>query len=216
MQLLAFISITSGAHHPHLREAIRQTWLLPCIASPLCDYRFFVDLPRSKHTHEILSEHNVYQDMSFRDSCALMTRHHDDVHYGNAPPVRENLLIIANGTTIVELPDYHYRRSYKMDWKICFLRYCLHHDRMAQYHVFVEDDSFVCTQNLLHQVALLSQTAHKSFRTGTSMFDGFDDSSTFMTRDIAMVFAKHYMEDGLNCSKLFNHEHVNASLFLSW
>lgn len=54
---------------------------------------------------------------------------------------------------------------------------------MAEYHVFVEDDSFMCTENLLYQVSLLhnkSINSNHSFRTGTAMYDGFDDSSTFM------------------------------------
>lgn len=35
--LLLFISITSGPHHAHYRNAARDSWLIPCIESPLCD-----------------------------------------------------------------------------------------------------------------------------------------------------------------------------------
>ena len=192
--LLAFISITSGGPHFQLRETIRTTWLISC-KPPSCEYRFFVDQPASKYTSEILQENATHGDMFFRDSCALMKRHPDNVHYGNSPPVKENTL---------ENPDYHFRRMYKLDWKVCFLQYCMQHDKMAQYHVFVEDDSFVCTENLLHQLVLLHNSSlrqNHSFRAGTAMYDGFDDSSTLMTRDIATAFATHYLENGMNCSR---------------
>jgi hypothetical protein len=34
-------------------------------------------------------------------------------------------------------------------------------------------------------------------RLGYEMFDGFDDSSTFMSREVAEVFADHYLEEVL-------------------
>jgi hypothetical protein len=34
-------------------------------------------------------------------------------------------------------------------------------------------------------------------RPGYEMFDGFDDSSTFMSREVAEVFADHYLEEVL-------------------
>ena len=84
------------------------------------------------------------------------------------------------------------RLLYKVDWKVCFLKWALQNNRMASYHVFVEDDSFMCTENVLHQCELLlllaKQNVNKSvedemnIRIGTLMYDGFDDSSTFMSR----------------------------------
>lgn len=41
--LTLFIYITSGPAHDRLREAARKTWLLPCRASPSCEYKFFID-----------------------------------------------------------------------------------------------------------------------------------------------------------------------------
>ena len=64
----------------------------------------------------------------------------------------------------------------------------------TEYYVFVEDDSFICTENLIHQALLLYNRSSllsdrvqptlppQSFRAGTSMYDGFDDSSTIMTK----------------------------------
>lgn len=31
-------------------------------------------------------------------------------------------------------------------------------------------------------------------------YDGFDDSTTFMSKEVALAFLEHYMEPGLNCS----------------
>ena len=74
------------------------------------------------------------------------------------------------------------------------------------YHVFVEDDFFVCTEHLLYQTTLLRNLPPDqrkfSFRTGFPMWDGFDDSSTFLTRDIVQVFADNYPMDHFNCSSL--------------
>jgi hypothetical protein len=53
-------------------------------------------------------------------------------------------------------------------------------EKMAHYHVFVEDDSFVCTENVLHQTTILRNFLPDKkglpFRTGWPMYDGFDDS----------------------------------------
>lgn len=211
--LLLFISITSSPGHSHLRHANRYTWLLPCIASPKCDYRFFVDKAKENCT-DIMDELAVYNDIVFRDSCELMKRHPYYINYGNSPPRTEAL---------TEYPDYLLRRLYKIDWKVCFMRYARDHGLMAEYHAFVEDDSFTCTENLLHQAELLQQRGLKEvippFRTGTAMFDGFDDSSTFMSKDVALAFANHYGEEGFNCSHVVdrvNSEFWNASMWLSW
>ena len=37
------------------------------------------------------------------------------------------------------------------------------------------------------------------------MFDGFDDSSTFMSREIAEVFADHYLEEVLENPPWLHH-----------
>lgn len=242
--LLVFISITSGVADKHagLRDAARASWLLPCVASPLCVYRFFVDasLPDDK----LLKEQNLNGDVSFRSFCALMDRHPSFVHYGNALP------IYSNETLPASLQDYPFRRFYKIDWKVCFLRYWQSWLRThapqnssgvsksivstVSFHAFVEDDSFVCTEHLLHQLGLLDSiniaarisgakspdtedqtepaamsstaldTAHyKSrpkplprrglpFRTGTLLYDGFDDSSTLMSAEVADAFLESY------------------------
>jgi diadenosine tetraphosphatase ApaH/serine/threonine PP2A family protein phosphatase len=212
-ELLLFISITSSPMHSHLRHANRYTWLLPCIASPFCDYRFFIDKAK-ENCSDLFDELVVYNDIVFRDGCDLMKRHPYDVNYGNSPPRTEIL---------AQSPDYLWRRLYKIDWKVCFTRYARDNQLMAEYHAFVEDDSFVCTENLLHQVSLLHRRGRTErlpvFRTGTAMFDGFDDSSTFMHRDVAVAFANHYGEDGFNCSHVVdrvNSESWNASMWLSW
>jgi hypothetical protein len=228
--LLLFISITSSPQHAHLRHANRFTWLLPCIASPVCDYRFFIDKAKESST-DLFGEQSTYEDMLFRDSCDLMKRHPDSINYGNAPPREESLL---------EHPDYLWRRLYKVDWKVCFMRYARDNGKMAEFHAFVEDDSFVCMENLLHQANLLlakssavtipppkmtkggedgRAAAAVVFRTGTGMFDGFDDSSTFMTKEVAMAFADHYGEEGINCTHVVDHIHStawNSSMWLSW
>ena len=212
-QLLLFISITSSPHHSHLRHANRFTWLLPCIASPVCDYKFFID--KAKNTSEdLFGELTTYDDIVFRDSCDLMNRHPDNINYGNSPPREE---------TLHEIPDYQFRRMYKVDWKVCFMRYARDHNKMAEYHVFVEDDSFICTENLLYQVQLLHNRSMNEkipiFRTGTAMFDGFDDSSTFMSKDVALIFANYYNTNNINCTKVVdypNSESWNASMWLSW
>ena len=43
-KLLTFISITSAPSRGDLRNAIRNTWLLPCKQAHVCDYRFFIDV----------------------------------------------------------------------------------------------------------------------------------------------------------------------------
>jgi len=89
-----FVSITSGPHHGHLRNAARETWLLPCIISNKCDYRFFIDT--NNITIHLKSEYDRHQDIVFRGSCPLMNRHHDDVNYGNAIPEGKH----ENGTLL--------------------------------------------------------------------------------------------------------------------
>lgn len=207
-QLMVFISITSSPAHFQLRNASRSTWLLPCMANPVCDYNFFVDKSESDIEVSVLEESNQYHDMVFRNECPLMKRHPAYINYGNSPPRTENFLMVVNNTE-VDCPDYFWRRMYKIDWKVCFMRYARDNGKMAEFHVFVEDDSFICTENLLHQASMLHNKSAQlgsrhSFRTGTAMFDGFDDSSTFMTRDVALAFANHYDTD-LRCSQVMDY-----------
>jgi len=156
-----------------------------------------------KSLPSLLIENAKYSDMIFRDSCDIMKRHPDYINYGNSPPVGDNLFRInrtsnssnnqESNFTKIPNPDYHFRRMYKVDWKVCFLKWALNNNKMAEYHVFVEDDSFVCSENLIHQTTILYNQSQSellssqervvhSFRAGTSMYDGFDDSSTFMTK----------------------------------
>jgi hypothetical protein len=228
--ILLFVAITSSPGLSVLRDAVRTTWLLPCIASDLCDYRFFIDQSHYNASYELVEEKKSYSDIVFRDNCKLMERHPYFINYGNAPPRKESLKVTVNNTEI-DSPDYLWRRFYKIDWKVCFMKYALEHKFVADYYAFVEDDSYMCTENLLHQSALLKKKAEAStstgttpvsFRTGTFMFDGFDDSSTFMTKDVAVAFAHHYGEHGLNCSNILDHLDplaLNASadsMWLSW
>jgi hypothetical protein len=107
-----------------------------------------------------------------------------------------------------------------LDWKICFMKWADMNDKMADYHVYTEDDSFVCTENILHQTTILRNLPQEKkslpFRTGTPMWDGFDDSSTFMSKEIAVAFARHYPEDQFNCSRLANHPDPSNKNWLSW
>ena len=61
----------------------------------------------------------------------------------------------AEKTTEIPLPDYPLRLLYKVDWKVCFTKWAVLYDKVALYHAYVEDDSFNCVDNLLHQVQLL-------------------------------------------------------------
>jgi len=228
---LVLISITSGPHHSHIRHSIRSTWLLPCVLSSQCEYRFFIDAPDANVTDVLRVEQRQHGDLVFRSSCGYMQQRHPPyVNYGNSQVSswgKENVTGI--GDDVVQ-QDYHLRRMYKIDWKICFLRWSLEAQIRPQYHAFVEDDSFVCTENLLHQLSLLSYNSSTGrlktsvnpiFRTGTPMFDGFDDSSTIMSGVIAEALAVHYLRDRpeLNCSKVIDSKDSNVlakSIWMSW
>ena len=218
-QLMVFISITSSPFHAELRDSSRKTWLLPCLSNPACDYKFFVDKSESDISTSVLEESKLHSDMVFRDACPLMARHPSYINYGNSPPRKENFQLTINNT-VIDSPDYYWRRMYKIDWKVCFMRYARDNNKMAEFHVFVEDDSFICTDNLLHQASLLHNKSAQSgirhsFRTGTGMFDGFDDSSTFMTRDVALAFANHY-DTELRCAQVMDHENSTIWFDAVW
>ena len=151
-QLHLLISITSGPAHVALRMAARESWLIPCMKSPVCDYRFFCDVVEGNVTDVLAKEHDVYHDMVFRGPwCHFMhERHHPSINYGN---YMEGFG--AEKTTEIPLPDYPLRLLYKVDWKVCFTKWAVLYDKVALYHAYVEDDSFNCVDNLLHQVQLL-------------------------------------------------------------
>jgi hypothetical protein len=168
---ILFIYITSSPSHYELRLAARTTWLTQCI-SPICDYRFFIDTTEKNTTIALHEEFNDFNDIIFRNSCSLMTTRHPDggVNYGNSHPIKSH--------------DYQLRKMYKIDWKVCFLKWAKKHAAeeslllnttidIAEFHTFVEDDSFVCTGNLIHQMELLhnislDNNGIKGFRTGNS------------------------------------------------
>ena len=203
------------------------------------------------------------------------------------------------------LPEYHLRAMYRLDWKVsppsrlydaaafggisvdpllvtplakvCFMKWAVQHGRVAAYHAYVEDDSFLCTANLMHQVqapacacnvhypgmltcrsfpfasqaklliqlnatltaaslkrasnssgstanatatinskgtskssnAASVQSSVPAVRAGYPMYDGFDDSSTFMSREVVTAFAGHYPEPG---TATLNHApHINPN-----
>jgi len=230
---LLLISITSGPRHAHIRHSIRNTWLLPCVMSLQCEYRFFIDAPDANVTEALQSETRTHGDLVFRRACGYMQQRHPPyVNYGNSQVSswgKENVTGI--GDDVVQ-QDYHLRRMYKIDWKMCFLRWSYEAGIRPMYHTFVEDDSFVCTENLLHQLSLLAYDSttgqlkasainNPIFRTGTPMFDGFDDSSTIMSGAIADALAVHYLQDRpeLNCSKVIESRDATVlarSIWMSW
>jgi hypothetical protein len=82
---------------------------------------------------------------------------------------------------------------YKVDWKVCFTKWAKINSKMAMYHAFVEDDSFLCTGHLLHLTTILSNMSKEErglpFRTGnhTSQY-----TAPFNAHDIA-PFDAHYI-----------------------
>lgn len=166
---ILFIYITSSPLHYELRIAARKTWLTQCIP-PKCDYRFFIDTTEKNTTLALEEEFNDFNDIVFRNSCSLMFIRHPDggVNYGNSHPIKSH--------------DYQLRKMYKIDWKVCFLKWAKKHAeekslllnttiQIAEFHTFVEDDSFICIGNLIHQMELLhnislNNNGIKEFRTG--------------------------------------------------
>lgn len=219
--LTLMISITTGPNNRWLRNAARESWLLPCKLSPFCDYRFFVDILNVSvpHFSHVVEENATYNgDMVARDAsyCAFMQeRHiHPSINYGT---VFKKPWVYGGGGA----PYYNLRALYKIDWKVCFAKYALKHDLMARYHAYVEDDHYVCTENLLFQLTLLKkldtpERPQRNFRIGDPKWDGFDDNLTLMTREIVLAFAQHYPEPGFNCSNMADEGDPAKKAFLSW
>jgi hypothetical protein len=183
-----------------------------------------------------------------------MEAHPIDINYGNTPPIGSFLKIERpNSKHYEEIPDYPVRRRYKIDWKVCSMKWINQHyyhysyynssiidvdekegnefydpstamNRYpgSAYHVYVEDDSFVCSENLIFQLSSVYNVSKKQsiseFRTGTRSYDGFDDSSTIMSSKIARTFVNHYLEENFNCSHVFpnNDSLPTLAVWLSW
>ena len=212
-----FIAVTSAPDHGHLRNTARKSWLTPCNNVTRCVYRFFIDsIALSLDLQEEIATH---KDIVIRNECKLMVARHPNgnINYGNSPPAGSNV----ND----QLPDYLYRRMYKIDWKVCFLHWFKenHDTKSMTLYAFVEDDSYTCTRHLLHQTNLL-KNLDKSyyFRTGTRLYDGFDDSSTLISAAAAELFMSHYLEEGFDCHEVIDaynaHDNVtlNKYMWLSW
>lgn len=229
--MLLFIGVTSGPEQLDLRQANRETWLLPCIQTLSCDYRFFVDILSQMAHPQLAEESREYGDIVFRDGCSLMNERHRDnnVNYRNSPPVKENLQKTSESGRNISIPDYKYRRFYRVDWKVCFIHWTACNYRQVKYHAYSEDDSFVCVGNIIFQLTSLEtkrinatkrNKTVKPFRTGTAMFDGFDDSSTLMSGDLASLFLSNYgLNPKLSCSHILKSNDskvLQAASFLSW
>ena len=219
--LTVFICIVSGPTHLPLREAVRGTWLRQCQDSRVCDHRFFIDVVESNVSSSLSFENLTFNDIVFRGRwCPFMIdRHHHLINYGN----------VMWGSSPDEhvLPDYQLRLMYKIDWKVCFLKWAQQNDRMASFLVFVEDDSFVCVGNLLHQLVILNTLAKEEgiinkiipqLMTGTPTWHGvFDDSSTLMSRIVAEAFAEYYPKSGFNGSEMADAtDRRKEQSWLSW
>ena len=215
--LTLLVSITSAASQVALREAIRQTWALPCMASPACEYRFFVDIMNVTEAYAaILHENNTYGDIVIRGTyCPHMEERHTfpALNYGNT---FKRPWVYGGGG----VPYYHFRGLYKLDWKICHSKWAYAMNRLALYHVYTEDDSYLCMENLLHQFLHLRSLNvppnMRNWRMGDPKWDGYDDNLSFLTQDIVRAFALHYPEPGFNCSKLADDGNPAPKVHLTW
>jgi len=215
--LTLLISITSGAGQGHLRTAIRQSWALPCVMSSDCELRFFVDIMNISASYNVIkAENDTFGDIVIRGSwCPFMEERHtfEKLNFGNT--FKKPWVYGGGG-----VPYYGFRGLFKLDWKICHAFYARNFNKMARYHLWTEDDSYVCTENLVHQLRLLRALnvtgENKNWRCGDPKWDGYDDNLTLMTRDITEAFAKHYPEPGFNCSHLADDGNPAPKQFLSW
>ncbi len=184
--------------------------------STRCLYSFFVDktLDSTKASERelLLEEQLKYGDIVFRNDCSLMKSRHpyQGVHYGNIAHYEKNSTIN---------PDYQLRRMYKIDWKVCIFQWALGSNNLAEYFLLVEDDSYSCLGNVEYQI---SSIIHNStgptplIRAGTPMFDGFDDSSTFLSGKIAAAFAKYYPSPKFDCSQIWAQTLEKQRLTYDW
>jgi len=216
VDLTLLISITSAPGYPHLRYAVRRTWALPCVASPACEYRFFIDVMNtSEHYAALKGENDTYGDIVIRGQwCEFMETRHtfEKLNFGNV--FKKHWVYGGAG-----VPYYQFRGLFKIDWKICHSHWARYANRMARYHLYTEDDSYVCTENLLHQLSLLRRLnitgIDRNWRIGDPKWDGYDDNLTLMTKDIAEAFT-HYPEPGFNCSRHADDGDPAPKAFLSW
>lgn len=187
-----FIVITSASHHHNLRDALRSTYLNHCnVHQSNCSYLFFIDVLSTGASVELRQESHRNNDIVYRDCSTIMLQRHPNanVTYGNSPPIASNIDPLIS-------PDYPMRIYYKLDWKISQIVYSYKYifDNVS-YFALLEDDMYVCIDNLLHQLKILKTVVHiKPFAIGTNMqFGGFDDSSIIMSHDIAYLFASNYL-----------------------
>lgn len=246
--LLLLLYITSSPGNFKLRETARSTYLSTCI-KPRCMYQFFIDIslddvPSYEYSKvnessiiDLHKEYHKYNDIIFKNNCSLMINRHQDnrINYGNSAPTYDHIhFIISNITnygkntnikynniTRSYIPDYKYRRMYKIDWKVCFLQWSLANNMIhAVFHAFIEDDSFICTNHVLYQAELYYNIINKRpIRSGTRLWSGYDDSFTLLSSEIAYIFAKHYPNNGFNCSHIIDttsNDILDYSVWLSW
>jgi len=154
----------------------------------------------------------------------MMRRHNDSrINYANSAPTPDHIHINTSSTTHYDIPDYKYRRMYKIDWKVCFLQWSKSNGLIdTVFHAFIEDDSYVCTSHVLYQ-ANVYQSYHtiqkRPFRTGTKLWSGYDDSFTLLSSEVADTFATHYPSNGFNCSHIIDTNAIDVldqSMWLSW
>lgn len=73
-----------------------------------------------------------------------------------------------------------------------------------------------------YRLKISSLVRYLGFRTGTSMFDRFDDSSTMISSDVSTIFLKsyNYPNRNFNCSSIRDHlsevEVGGSTQWLSW
>lgn len=104
--------------------------------------------------------------------------------------------------------------------------YMVERNLLGIINVFVEDDSFICTENLIYQASLLYHHSIQtnipipSLRTGTRMYDGYDDSSTIISSDLVRIFHENY-GNKINCDHVVyeimnNKKPLSSFAWMSW
>jgi hypothetical protein len=143
-----FIAIPSTATHRELRDVVRSTWLQRCNmnAKVRCKYAFFLDdiIPAESEAHtQMLQEDAEFKDIVlYRNSCTILQRHSHNIHYKN-----------------YEVRGPSHPILFRFETKMCIMSWIMQElQPIPQFILIVEDDSYLCTDNLLHQLYLL-QTA---------------------------------------------------------